>query len=60
MGVLALVILPGQRRLLDLPADAAGRDAAAARLTAFTGVFNVLWAVVVVLMVVRPGSGAGG
>ncbi|MFE9099198.1 DUF2269 family protein [Actinomadura geliboluensis] len=59
-GVLALVILPGQRRLLDLPADAAGRDAAAARLTAFTGVFNVLWAVVVVLMVVRPGSGAGG
>ncbi|QKW36589.1 hypothetical protein HUT06_23325 [Actinomadura sp. NAK00032] len=59
-GVLALAILPGQRRLLGLPPQAAGRDAAAARLTAYTGTFNVLWAVVVVLMIVRPGSATGG
>ncbi|MEU8349053.1 MULTISPECIES: hypothetical protein [unclassified Streptomyces] len=31
----------------------------AARLTMLTGVFNILWAVVVVLMIVRPGSTTG-
>lgn len=29
---------------------------AAARLSGLTGAFNLLWAVVVVLMIVRPGS----
>jgi hypothetical protein len=33
--------------------------AAAARLAMVTGVFNLLWAVVVVLMIVRPGSTTG-
>ncbi|WP_030786456.1 hypothetical protein [Streptomyces sp. NRRL S-920] len=48
----------------------AGRDAqregaevvarpAAARLAMLTGIFNLLWAVVVVLMIVRPGSTTG-
>ncbi|MGW1191712.1 hypothetical protein [Streptomyces sp. NPDC002559] len=32
---------------------------AAARLAMVTGVFNLLWAVVVVLMIVRPGSTTG-
>ncbi|MEU8677620.1 hypothetical protein [Streptomyces sp. NPDC048560] len=32
---------------------------AAMRLTMITGMFNVLWAVVVVLMIVRPGSTTG-
>lgn len=36
-----------------------GRPAAAARLGRVTGVFNLLWAVVVVLMIVRPGSTTG-
>ncbi|MET9551794.1 hypothetical protein [Streptomyces sp. NPDC006645] len=35
------------------------RRRAAARLAGLTGVFNLLWAVVVVLMIVRPGSTTG-
>ncbi|TDD81128.1 hypothetical protein [Actinomadura rubrisoli] len=58
-AVLALAILPGQRRLLAPPPDAAGLRRAAARLGAVTGVFNLLWAIVVVLMIVRPGSTTG-
>jgi hypothetical protein len=61
-ALLALVILPGQRRLLT-PADHAtvdsGTRAAASRLAMTTGMFNVLWAIVVVLMIVRPGSTTG-
>ncbi|QES42096.1 hypothetical protein DEJ49_14835 [Streptomyces venezuelae] len=62
-GLLALVILPRQRALLDRatdlsdPADGARR--AAARLAMLTGIFNVLWATVTVLMIVRPGSTTG-
>ncbi|MEV7191100.1 hypothetical protein AB0N81_04715 [Streptomyces sp. NPDC093510] len=61
-ALLALVILPGQRGLLDradpsAPADGARR--AAARLAMLTGIFNVLWATVTVLMIVRPGSTTG-
>ncbi|MCE6998641.1 hypothetical protein LZG04_28150 [Saccharothrix sp. S26] len=52
-GVLALSILPAQRRVLD------GATGAAKRLAMTTGVFNLLWAVVVVLMIVRPGSTTG-
>ncbi|WP_137991471.1 hypothetical protein [Streptomyces vilmorinianum] len=56
-AVLALAILPRQQRLLlGGPAEAA---AGAARLSMLTGVFNTLWAVVVVLMIVRPGSTTG-
>lgn len=32
---------------------------AAARLSVTTGMFNLLWAAVVVLMIVRPGSTTG-
>lgn len=52
-GLLAAVILPGQRRVLD------GATGAAKRLAMTTGAFNLLWAVVVVLMIVRPGSTTG-
>jgi hypothetical protein len=45
--LLGLVILPRQK----------SRDTR--RLGMFTGVFNLLWAVVVVLMIVRPGSTTG-
>ncbi|MGW1136869.1 hypothetical protein [Streptomyces zhihengii] len=61
--VLGALILPGQERLLataDTPVPEApahpGPRAAAARLAMLTGVFNLLWAVVIVLMIVRPGS----
>ncbi|MEU1017592.1 hypothetical protein [Streptomyces sp. NPDC005898] len=80
-GLLALAVLPGQRRLLalaqgDAPAQGGagaapsgprygagsggeGPAKAAARLAMLTGVFNLLWAIVVVLMIVRPGSTTG-
>ncbi|MGP4028515.1 hypothetical protein [Actinomadura sp. 3N407] len=54
-GILAVAILPAQQRLLK----AAARDGVVTRLTALTGVFNLLWAIVVVLMIVRPGSTTG-
>ncbi|MGP3939647.1 hypothetical protein [Streptomyces sp. 6N106] len=59
--VLALIILPAQRGLLTAPKDTAakGDSAVAARLAMLTGVFNLLWAIVVVLMIVRPGSTTG-
>jgi hypothetical protein len=52
------LILPTQQRILD----AAGNSAPAtptARLAMATGTFNLLWAGVVVLMVLRPGSATG-
>ncbi|MFE5945486.1 hypothetical protein [Streptomyces sp. NPDC056480] len=61
-ALLGLAVLPGQRRLLALAEGAATEEAArpvAARLSMVTGMFNVLWAVVVVLMIVRPGSTTG-
>ncbi|MCI0384046.1 DUF2269 family protein [Streptomyces sp. CNQ085] len=66
-AVLVLAIVPGQRRMLR-PADGTGARtaaangetrSAAARLSMLTGAFNLLWAVVVVLMIVRPGSTTG-
>ncbi|RKN38265.1 hypothetical protein [Micromonospora endolithica] len=64
--LLALRILPGQQRImasLDGPPapDAARGDAVngVPGLAMTTGVFSLLWAVVVVLMIVRPGSTTG-
>ncbi|MGW2303493.1 hypothetical protein [Streptomyces sp. NPDC001809] len=69
-ALLLFVILPGQERLLPASATGVGaepgvpgsveaRRAGAARLAMVTGIFNLLWAVVVVLMIVRPGSTTG-
>ncbi|MEE1735218.1 hypothetical protein [Streptomyces sp. BE147] len=74
-ALLLMVVLPGQRRLLaqhTAPAapgtgtgaapagnGVAAMRSAAARLAMTTGVFNLLWAAVVVLMIVRPGSTTG-
>jgi len=63
-GVLIFLVLPGQaailrdERLTSMP-DGAGGKRMAARLGMLTGIFNLLWAVVVVLMIVRPGSTTG-
>ncbi|MGK5530726.1 hypothetical protein [Streptomyces sp. URMC 129] len=51
--VLFAAVLPAQRDALD------GGGANAARLGMTAGIFNLLWAVVVVLMIVRPGSSTG-
>jgi hypothetical protein len=65
-AVLVLLVLPGQRAALAEPAAEAGGGIAtavdtrlAARLGMVTGVFNLLWAVVTVLMIIRPGSSTG-
>ncbi|MGK5551849.1 hypothetical protein ACSNOI_09565 [Actinomadura kijaniata] len=54
-------ILPGQQRLLAAAGAATGTvtTRAGARLSMATGVFNLLWATVTVLMIVRPGSTTG-
>lgn len=51
-GLLALQIAPRQREALDAPPAAT----ALRRLGMLSGMFNVLWAIVVILMVVRPGA----
>ncbi|MEU0016510.1 hypothetical protein ABZ173_02455 [Streptomyces rochei] len=59
-GILLAFVLPRQEELLE---DLTGRQpverARTARLAMFTGVFNLLWATVTVLMIVRPGSTTG-
>jgi len=55
-GVLALLVLPGQARILATAAEPAGSTR---RLAMYTGMFNLLWALVTVLMIVRPGSTTG-
>ncbi|RSS59265.1 hypothetical protein [Streptomyces sp. WAC01280] len=60
--ILGLAVLPGQRRLLALAEGASTEEEArpiATRLAMVTGIFNLVWAVVVVLMIVRPGSTTG-
>lgn len=64
-AVLALLILPAQENALTAtgtlvpgPASAPVRHPAA-RLAVLTGIFNLLWATVTVLMIVRPGSTTG-
>ncbi|MFJ4472495.1 hypothetical protein ACIP2X_34100 [Streptomyces sp. NPDC089424] len=53
--VLAALVLPRQGALVE----GVGTREATVRLAMFTGVFNLLWAVVTVLMIVRPGSTTG-
>ncbi|WP_327232926.1 hypothetical protein OG349_02155 [Streptomyces sp. NBC_01317] len=68
--VLGLLILPSQEAVLDtLAGTGTGTDtgsgqvaverATTARLAMLTGVFNLLWATVTILMIVRPGSTTG-
>jgi hypothetical protein len=67
-AMLIVLVLPGQRQVveaLDAPratdAAAPGRpdERATRRLAMHSGIFNLLWAVVVVLMIYRPGSTTG-
>jgi uncharacterized membrane protein len=58
--VLVALVLPRQSALLEAGASGGGAAReATVRLAMFTGIFNVLWAVVTVLMIVRPGSTTG-
>lgn len=51
-AVLAALVLPRQSAVLEGPAVIADTK----RLAMYTGIFNLLWAMVTVLMIVRPGS----
>jgi len=54
--VLVALVLPRQSALLE---GSGGSREATVRLAMFTGMFNLLWAAVTVLMIVRPGSTTG-
>lgn len=64
-ALLITVILPNQVRIIRSldrsPGDTSdpAPNGIARRLGMLTGVFNVLWAIVVVLMIYRPGSTTG-
>ncbi|EFL36866.1 integral membrane protein [Streptomyces viridochromogenes DSM 40736] len=59
-GVLVAFVLPRQEELLgQLKGEQAVDHRDTVRLAMFTGVFNLLWATVTVLMIVRPGSTTG-
>ncbi|MFI1070857.1 hypothetical protein [Streptomyces puniciscabiei] len=53
--VLAALVLPAQSALVE----GRGTRTQTARLAMSTGMFNLLWATVTVLMIVRPGSTTG-
>jgi uncharacterized membrane protein len=65
--VLAALVLPAQTALVEGLGDGLGEGLAGGegtraktvRLAMVTGVFNLLWAAVTVLMIVRPGSTTG-
>ncbi|MET9898446.1 hypothetical protein [Streptomyces sp. NPDC006446] len=63
--VLAALVLPRQSAILEglapegLTPEGAGDRAATVRLAMFTGIFNLLWATVTVLVIIRPGSTTG-
>jgi hypothetical protein len=66
--VLALLVLPAQATVLAdltdsnsgaIPAVARLKRAQTQRLATLTGIFNLLWATVTILMIVRPGSTTG-
>ncbi|WP_314173718.1 hypothetical protein [Streptomyces winkii] len=59
-GILALLILPAQDRELAAVGSSGSSSSAPGRLAMLTGIFNLLWATVTVLMIVRPGSTTGG
>ncbi|MFD6099263.1 hypothetical protein ACFVWN_28690 [Nocardiopsis flavescens] len=52
--LLAWQIHPRQREALREP----GEKSALGRLSMWSGIYNLVWAAVVVLMIVRPGSGS--
>ncbi|MFD0884459.1 hypothetical protein ACFQ08_07815 [Streptosporangium algeriense] len=52
-GLLVTQIVPRQRAALDTPGPAEPLR----RLSMLAGLYNLIWAIVVIMMIVRPGSG---
>ncbi|SFN73332.1 hypothetical protein SAMN04487980_103011 [Streptomyces sp. cf124] len=57
--VLLALVLPRQEEILEGIGGTAVDAGTTARLAMFTGLFNLLWATVTILMIVRPGSTTG-
>ncbi|GLY26836.1 hypothetical protein [Kineosporia sp. NBRC 101731] len=60
--LLAWVVVPVQRRVMELLQNPGGPDQVPTllpRLRMVTGIFGLTWAIVVILMIVRPGSSTG-
>ncbi|MEV8540865.1 hypothetical protein [Streptomyces sp. NPDC051572] len=59
-GILIAFVLPRQDELLEqLGAQRPVERSGTVQLAMFTGIFNLLWATVTVLMIIRPGSTTG-
>ncbi len=58
-GVLALLILPTQVEALTTAEASGVGSRVSGRLAMLTGVFNLLWTTVTILMIIRPGSTTG-
>ncbi|MYW67029.1 hypothetical protein GTY65_23585 [Streptomyces sp. SID8379] len=58
-AVLIVGILPAQEAALDGVGQAGSPPPSASRLAMVTGAFNLLWAAVTVLMIIRPGTTTG-
>lgn len=61
-GLLAWAVVPVQRQIMELlttPGGTASVPTLLPRLGMVTGLFGLVWAVIVVLMIVRPGSSTG-
>ncbi|MER6126587.1 hypothetical protein ABT173_29010 [Streptomyces sp. NPDC001795] len=58
-AVLAALVLPRQEAILEGVEGGTVSERATVRLAMVTGIFNLLWAAVTVLMIVRPGSTTG-
>jgi hypothetical protein len=58
--VLGALVLPRQAALIEGGRDGAGASVKDTKqLAMFVGIFNLLWAAVTVIMIVRPGSTLG-
>jgi hypothetical protein len=61
-GLLVWAIVPIQRRIMELLQSTGGTaqvPALAPRLGMVTGTFGLIWVIIVILMIVRPGSSTG-
>lgn len=63
-AILGFAVLPRQAALLNEPAATTSvrlrsDPRALTQLTMYTGIFNLLWVIVTILMIVRPGSTTG-
>ncbi|MBE3202142.1 MULTISPECIES: hypothetical protein [Parafrankia] len=57
--VLAMAVLPSQQQLIEQVRTSPGSAVSTTRVAVTSGLFSLLWTVVTVLMIARPGSTTG-